>query len=543
MKKYVLFTACLLLGGAAYSQKKGGADRPKIVVGMVIDQMRWDYLYRYYDRYTEGGFKRLMGKGFNCQNAMINYLPSYTAPGHACIYTGSVPSIHGIVANDFIDNFTCNSVYCVMDNSVHIINNGDTGLSSMSPANLLTTTITDELRLATNFKSRVYGISAKDRGSIIPAGHLASGAYWFDENTGNFVSSTYYKNTRPAWLSGFNKRKVADSFMKYDWQLLYPDATYTQSITDANKYEGNFHGEATAAFPHKFSGLTGKDKYHTFLSTPGGNDIVLMMANACIDAEALGQGSSTDFLAVSLSSTDYIGHQFGPNAVETEDAYLRLDRELATFLEGLDRRFGKNNYLLFLTADHGAAYNPQYLLDEGVPAGFLKNIKGDINTMLKSKFGKDSIVFAALNYQLYLNEPYLAKNNIDREKVKDAVVAYVNTKPEIAFVADMENMDRTAIPEPIKTMIVNGYYRGRSGVLQMIPNPGWFSGYGTTGTTHGTWHPYDTHIPLLWYGWNIPKGETHAVINMTDISATLAALLHIQMPNGCVGKPITDLVK
>lgn len=541
MKLLKLIAAGLLSSSLCNAQP---VARPKIVIGLVVDQMRWDYLYRFFDMYSAGGFKRLMSQGYNCQNTMINYIPSYTAPGHSCIYTGSVPSIHGIVANDFVDNFTCNGLYCVIDNSVHMVINGDTSLSSMSPRNLLTTTITDELRLATNFKSKVYGVSNKDRGAIIPAGHLADGAYWFDENTGSFVSSTYYKNASPLWLISFNKRRLADSFTSIKWETFYPLSKYTQSVTDDNKYEGKFPYEKGTGFPHDLSKLSGKMKYHSFLSTPAANTTVFKLAEACMDGEHMGQGSSTDFLCVSVSGTDYIGHQFAPNSVEIQDAYLRLDRDIASFLELLDKKYGKGNYLFFLTADHGAAHNPQYLQDENVPAGFLAdNIRTELNGYLQQSLGKDSLVQYWINYQAYLNESLILRSGLDREKVKSAIIAYFKEKPEIVYVVDMDDIDKTPLPEPIRTMVINGYNRNRSGDILAIPNPGWFQGYGATGTTHGTWHPYDTHIPLLWYGWHIPAGETYSVVNMTDISATLAALLHIQMPNGCIGKPITELLK
>jgi predicted AlkP superfamily pyrophosphatase or phosphodiesterase len=541
MKSLKLIALGLLYVGSCYPQT---VSRPKLVVGMVIDQMRWDYLYRFSDMYGRDGFKRLLAEGYNCQNTMINYIPSYTAPGHACIYTGSVPSIHGIVGNDFVDNYSCNSQYCVVDNSVNLVVNGDTAANSMSPRNLLTTTITDELRLATNFRSRVYGVSNKDRGSIIPAGHLANGAFWFDENTGSFVSSTYYKNANPAWLATLNKRKLADSFMSRKWELLYPAEKYSQSIKDINNYEGAFAGEKSVGFPHDLTNLTGKVRYHSFLSTPGGNSSVFQLASACLEGEQLGQSSTTDFLCVSLSATDYIGHQFAPNSIEIEDAYLRLDQDIATFLRMLDKKYGKDNYLFFLTADHGAAHNPQYLKDEHVPAGFLPdNTRADLNRHLKEVFGSDSIVQYYINYQVYLNEPLITRSGIDREKVKASVMSYFQGNHDIVYIIDMENIDKTPLPEPIRSMVVNGYHRSRSGDIEVIPNPGWFQGYGVTGTTHGTWHPYDTHIPLLWYGWHIPAGETYSVVNMTDISATLAALLHIQMPNGCIGKPITELLQ
>ena len=543
MKRYFLLISAFILSISSFAKKPATVERPKLVVGVVIDQMRWDYLYRYYEQYGNDGFKRLLNNGFSCQNTMINYLPSFTAPGHSCIYTGSVPSIHGIAANDWYDNLTGKKVYCTDDTVMEVIN-GVPFRKSMSPRNLLVTTITDELRLATNFQSRVYGVSLKDRGSILPAGHLANGAYWLDDSTGNFCSSTYYKNAYPAWLKAFNNRHVADSLINLNWNLVADKSAYTQSTTDDNKYEGNFKGETSPVFPHKISGLNEKERYNAFKAFPSANTFTLQMAMACRDGEQLGTTDNTDFLAISLSSTDYAGHQFAPNSMEVEDMYLQLDASIASLLNYLDASVGKGNYLLFLTADHGAAHNPQFLIDNNVPAGLLsKDIKSGLNAHLKTLYNQEGLISQFTNYQFYLNESLINSSQLNREKVVASITDFLKKRPEIAYVVDMDNVDHTPLPEPIRTMIINGYNRNRSGCIEVIPSAGWFEGYAKTGTTHGTWNPYDAHIPLLWYGWNIPQGETHTVVNMTDISATLAALLHIQMPNGCIGKPITEIVK
>lgn len=537
MKRYFLILIGLTSFFSANGKKPSRPQRPRLVVGIVVDQMRWDYLYRYYDDYVPGGFKRLMNEGYNCQNTMINYLPSYTAPGHTCIYTGSVPSIHGIAANDWFNTHTGKTVYCT-DDTVHEVNGGRTGSISMSPRNLLVTTITDELRLATNFRSRVYGVAIKDRGSILPAGHLANGAYWLDDTTGSFCSSTYYKNACPEWLTAFNRRKLTDSLISLGWRKA-GKWVYPGSLSDNNKYEGTIKGETAPEFPHGISHLKGKDRYNAFKATPGGNYLTLQMAMACRDGEHLGEGPETDFLAVSLSSTDYAGHLFGPNSMEVEDMYRHLDLQLADFLDYLDNTVGEGNYTLFLSADHGAAHNPQFLADSGVQAGFLaSDFKADVNNYLETIYKQKGIVRYYGNYQLYINDSIIAAAGLEKGKVRSSIIEYLNTRQELSYAIDMDNVNGAAIPEPIRTMAINGYNRERSGSIQLVPKPGWFEGHGKTGTTHGTWNPYDTHIPLLWYGWGIPKGETNTEVHMTDIAPTLAALLHIQMPNGCIGKPV-----
>ena len=516
------------------------------MVGIVVDQMRWDYLYRYYDRYSATGFKRMMNQGFNCQNAFINYLPSFTGPGHACVYTGSVPSIHGIAANDWLDNATGKHWYCTEDTAVLPVG-GSHKAGRMSPHNLLATTITDELRLASNMRSKVFGIAIKDRGSILPAGHLSNGSYWFDDSTGNFITSTFYTKQLPQWVVNFNNKRLADSFVNRNWELLYPLNTYTQSLQDNNSYEGPFPGERAPVFPHSVREYQKRGYgYYGLRYLPAGNIIVFNMANACIEAEQLGKDNHTDFLCLSFSSPDYAGHRFAPNSVEMEDMMLRFDLELGAFMKQLDRSVGEGKYTIFLTADHGAAHNPMYIQDINIPAGSESDTATarKLDVHLKTQFGTSELLRLYTNYQVYLNEHRITSAKLDRNKIKNSVINWFRSQPGVAYVADMEDMSNSNIPEPIRTMIVNGYHHKRSGSIQVIPESGWFSGdHGSTGTTHGSWNPYDTHIPLLWYGWGIPKGETYSTVHMTDISATLATLLHVQMPSGCVGKVITKIAQ
>jgi len=543
--KHFIIALVIIVCSAQVSARQNKPDRPKLVVGVVIDQMRYDYLYRFHDRYGDDGFKRLLSHGFSCENTEINYIPTFTAPGHACIYTGSVPAIHGIAGNDWIDNETCTSVYCVEDTSVTALAGaGKAGL--MSPRNLLSSTIADELKLATNFRSKVFGISLKDRGAVIPAGHLGNGAYWYDDASGTLISSSYYGRELPQWLVNFNNQKQSDSFIRQDWNTLYPIATYTQSSPDDNRYEGTYKGEQRPVFPHK--GNT-QGKFSHLRRIPAGNTYTLNAARACIEGELLGADAITDFLAVSLSTTDYIGHQFGPNAVEIEDMYLRLDSDLAAFITYLDKKVGEGQYLLFLTADHGGAHNAQFLRDNNLPGGSASQprLAQEISKLLHTDFplrqskGADLLV-AVSNDQVYLNEEAILANGYELKQIKARIKHLVERQPEIAYVLDMSETGNAAIPEKIKKMAINGYNRLRSGQLFIIYHPGWYAGYSPTGTTHGTWHPYDAHIPLLWYGWKLPKGTANRTIHMEDIAATLAALLRIQMPNGCIGEVISEVV-
>ena len=522
--------------------------RPKLMVGLVVDQMRWDYLYRFYNRYQSSGFKRLLNEGFTCENTQVDYIPTVTAAGHSCIYTGSVPALNGIAGNDFIIQATGRSMYCTEDTTVQTV--GSTSKAGqMSPRNLLTTTVTDELRLATNFRSKVIGIALKDRGGILPAGHTANAAYWFDDKSGNWISSTYYMKDLPQWVKDYNDQKLPETYLKNDWTPLYPLDTYVQSTPDNTKYEGKFRGTDAPTLPVKTSGLY-KGNLGLIRSTPAGNTLTLDLAVAAINGEQLGNHDVTDFLAISLSSPDYIGHQFGVNAIEIEDTYLKLDREIATFLTYLDAKIGKGNYTIFLTADHGAAHNTAFLNDHYIPAGVWDDgvaLKA-LNESLAAKYKVDKLVLSLNNYQVNLNNYAIGYAHMNEDDIKKDCIAFFEKQPEVAFAVDMKKAQTADIPEDLRTRIINGYNIEHSGVVQIILKPGWFTGHGSgdsgpTGTTHGTWNPMITIFRwCLWVGGYIMDTLT-GKRTWTDIAATVAALLHIQAPNGSIGKPISEVLK
>lgn len=515
-------------------------SRPKLVVGIVVDQMRWDYLYRYYDRFTADGFKRMLNQGFSCENTFIPYTPTYTAAGHSSVYTGSVPAITGILGNAWYRRDLKRVWYCTEDTSVVSVGSSSNA-GKMSPRTMLTTTITDELRLATNFQSKSIGVSLKDRGSILPAGH-AGQAYWFDNATGGWITSNYYMTELPAWVKTINDKKLPDRYLQQNWNTLYPINTYKQSTADDKPYESKISGEDNT-FPHLTAGIS-VNRYESFRQTPGGNTYTLDMSKAAIEGEKLGQRGVTDFLAISFSSTDYIGHAFGPNSIEVEDTYLRLDKDLSAFFKYLDAKVGKGQYLVFLTADHAVAHVPGFMKENNLPAGTFDDaaIRKWLNEMAESKFGIRNAIEQVMNYQLYLNYNVLEENKTDVTAFKSWAIHELKQHPAIMACVDLLQLSNATLPEKIKERVANGFNQKWSGDIQFIFNPGWFDG-GSTGTTHGAWNPYDAHIPLLWYGWKIKAGKTNRETYMTDIAATVAALLRIQMPNGCVGNVIEEITK
>ncbi|MGN6616670.1 MAG: alkaline phosphatase PafA [Ilyomonas sp.] len=541
---YVCFSTAQTTAKPTVSTTSQTLDRPKLVVGIVVDQMRWDYIYRYYDLYkSDGGFKRFLNKGFTCENTFIPYAPTVTALGHTCVFTGSVPAIHGLTGNDFYDRLQKREVYCTEDNSVQSVGSkSDAG--KMSPRNMLATTIGDELRLATNFKSKVIGVSFKDRASILPAGHAANGAFWFDHSTGDFITSTYYMEELPNWVKQFNQRKIVDSLLKLKWELALPKEQYTKySTADVEPYEGRPFGNDQTSFPYDLSRFVGKD-YGKIIATPYGNVVTEALAEAAVKGEKLGKSGTTDFLTVSFSSPDYIGHTFGPNSWEQMDDFVRLDEVLGNFFKFLDANVGKGEYLVFLSADHGAAHSPKFSVANKLPGGwfgmgdFIKNVSGAI----KQQFGRDSLITDINNYQVILNNEVITANKIDKEAVCNLIIDSLQQVSGISRAFRLDEMMAVPMPAKQREMFANGYYPTRSGDIQIVLKPGFLTGSGN-GTSHGLWNPYDSHVPLLWYGWGIKQGKTNRETHMTDIAATVAAMLRIQMPSGCVGNVIEEVMK
>ncbi|MFI5185323.1 MAG: alkaline phosphatase PafA [Chitinophagales bacterium] len=549
-----IFFLCISLSIACYSlsqntnplpgAKSNEVQRPKLVVGIVIDQMRWDYLYRYYNLYqADGGFKRLLNQGFSCENTFIPYTPTVTACGHASIYTGSIPAIDGITGNDWWDYDRSQIVYCTEDdNSKTIGSNSDAG--KMSPHNLLVTTIGDELHLAANFRNKVIGIALKDRSAILPAGHTANAAYWYDEKTGDWITSSYYMNDLPKWTKDLNAKKLVDGYYAQNWNTLYPLSSYVQSAPDEEPYEYRPFGAGAKGFPYDLTQFIGKN-YGILPVTPYGNTLTFEMAKAAINGEQLGSDSSTDLLAISLSTPDYIGHTFGPNSVEAEDNYLRLDKELGDFLKFLDKQIGKGEYLVFLSADHGVAHVPAFLKQHKIPSGNVddQTIADQLNSALKAKFNIDKLVIGIFNDQVYLDRSAMSSAHLDKRQVYNVIIDFLLSQLGISRAFALDSLGSVTLNASIKNTLANGYYPSRSGDIQIMSDPQWIEGFEKGGTTHGAWNPYDSHIPLLWYGWNIQPGKTNRKVFMTDIAPTIAAILHIQMPNGSIGDVIEEVSK
>ncbi len=535
----VVATCCFLTATAQNSQ-------PKLVVGIVVDQMRQEYLYRYESKFGDGGFKRLMG-GFMLTNAHYNYVPTYTGPGHASIYTGTTPAYHGIIGNDWWDKNLKREVNCVGDDRYLPVGNPE-GNGDVSPWRLLSSTITDELKIATQKKGKVVGISIKDRGAVLPAGHLPDGAYWLDTKSGKFITSTYYKNALPTWVDAFNNLKLPDSYLNQEWKTLLPIEKYLNA--DDSPYERKLKGKDKPVFPYNLKELRKENGGYDLLSvTAFGDDLLAEFAKATLAGEQMGKDDITDFLSVSFSTPDYVGHAMGPNSVELEDTYLRLDKNLEDLLKYLDRQVGEGQYLVFLTADHAVAEVPQFLKDSKVPAGNFSwsNVEAGLNDYLQKTFPNKKVVERITNEQVYFNHEAFTgdpkTSGIDLLIATDQTVNYLQSVEGIAQVFSKAIIKQSAYNETgLKGMIARGFHFKRSGDVAVQLEPYWIpSGY-PTGTTHGSAYTYDSHVPILFFGTGVKNGTSANYHAITDLAPTLSVLLKIKFPSGCTGQPLAEML-
>lgn len=540
-KSFVLSVGLALCLGTLSAQAPA---KPKLVVGIVVDQMRNDYIYRYWERYGKGGFKRLVSDGYHFKNAHYNYIPTYTGPGHCSIYTGATPRAHGIIGNDWFIKSTGKTINCVSDPSVQPVGS-ENPQERLSPVNQLSSTMGDELKMSTNGRGKVYGIALKDRSAILPAGHAADGAFWLDEATGHFISSSWYMTGLPAWLKEFNEKKLALSYLQKGWTTLYPLDTYTNSIADENNYEAAQNKKDKAVFPYEYSSYLEKNKPGIIRATPYGNSLTKDLALACIRNEQLGKDAVTDLFCISFSSTDIVGHAYGPRAVEVEDVYLRLDRDLEELLNFLDKEVGKNNYTVFLTADHGGADVPNHLLDNKIPAGYIseKKLASAVKDFFTQNYGDSALLASLGNEQVFVNENKLRDLKLDKDAVEQKLADFMEGLPGIAEAYPSRVIKEGAFPaRDYRTLLQNGYNHQRSGHVCFVYLPAWMD-HGKKGTTHGAGYNYDTHVPVLFYGSGIKKGESMSYITITQVAPTVCELLRINQPNSTVAEPLNAVFK
>lgn len=504
MKKLFVIIAMMVCPVLQLLAHTDFGEQPKLVVGIAVDQMRWDYLSRYYNRFQKDGLRRLIDQGYSCDNCLINYVPTVTAIGHTSIYTGATPAFHGICGNAFYVGGKRTS--SCTDESVMTVGSGNQRVGQRSPHYLLSTTIGDQLRLHTDFAAKVVSVSYKDRAAILPGGRSANAAYWLDTDNRCFVTSTYYMNELPRWAQDYNL------------QL-----------------------KANAAFQR----LGNRIGYDPLCGT-----ITAGMAMAALKGEQLGQRGTTDMLCVSFSQTDVMGHEWGTRGERIGAAYLQLDKDIASLLHALDEQVGEGNYLVFLTADHGAAHNSHYMENHKLNGGAWKweeELGPELDKWLTAQLGlKKPVIKDVIDYRVFLDRESIREQGLDEQRVRTVVADGLKRLPHVQFVIDFEQAAIAGVPAILRERALMGYHPGRSGDILFVLEAGYY-GVGRSsspvGTTHGEWNPYDAHIPLLFYGWKVSHGSTGREVHITDIAPTVCQLLHIQQPNACVGEAIPEIVK
>ncbi len=542
----------LVISGTSWGEGNDAAQ-PKLVLQITVDQFRGDLPTRHVDRLGKGGLRYLLEKGTHYANAHYRHANTETAVGHATLFTGADPSRHGLVGNAWIDPLTGESVYNTEDARHHLIGKDPKPHEGVSPRNLLASTIGDELVVSNAGQSRVFSVSIKDRGAIIPGGH-AGKAFWYSKRTGEFVTSTYYYDAYPQWVKQWNQAKPADRYRGKTWELLHDRSTYVAGKMDDRPYEANFP-PLGRTFPHQF----GDNKYlYLILSlTPVGDELTLDFTKTLIEHENLGQGDHVDFLAVSFSSTDYIGHMFGPSSLESEDNVLRLDRILAELFDFVDKKVGLQNTLIVLSADHGAPEAPEYMTSLGMEAGRFDltyfREQGPLNKVLKTRFGRDDLIATHSHPYLYLNVDAITEAKLDIEEVEKFIAEEVMKIPGIAYAQTRSDLLAGRIANsPLQIQIRRNFHPTRSGHIHMIQEQYWFlhstdeaakMGIGTIAVIHGSPWAYDTYVPIFFAGHHVPAQTITRRVAPSDIAPTLAAYLNIKFPSGSIGNPLKEILE
>ncbi len=481
-------------------------QRPRLILAIVIDQFRYDYTTRFQDEY-KGGLERLLTRGAVFTNARYQHFPTLTAVGHSTILSGATPSISGIIANSWYDRETGKPITSVSDGTVRLVGGGS-GTGS-SPRRLLVSTLGDELKIASGGKSRVLGVSFKDRAAILTSGHSADAAYWFDGLTGHFVTSTYYQADLPSWVKKFNEG-AADRYRGAEW------------------------------LGHRLP--TDERAYSAIAATPFANELVETFVEQAVEFERLGKGPETDLLAVSFSANDYVGHEYGFESPEAHDISLRIDAQLDRMFRRIDALVGMQNTLVVLTADHGVAPTPEAQAARRMPGGrvSMRPLLDAVQTALEKKFGKGMWVSGIGDETIYLNRELMSAKKLDRAEVTRAARDTLSALPHVFRVLTYDQLlTGSVLPDAVGRMVINGFNSQRGADLIIVLDPYWM--FAESGSTHGSPFGYDTHVPVIFMGPGIRAGRYDESIAINDIAPTLATMLNIETPSGSVGRVLKEI--
>lgn len=543
MKKYtiivLLLTAFLKLSGqGAYLPP----DKPRLVIGIVVEELKYDQLEKFRDKLGENGIKRLINEGTYFKNAAYEYMLTQSAPGHATIATGAEPSFHGITSDDWYVPLKNELINCTKDINVNSVGGSfETGMHS--PVNLLVSTFSDELKMSTNKKSKVFGVGLRESSAIFSAGHAANAAFWFDDKTGTWMSSTYYINSMPVWVNDFNAMKFSDTYLNSVWNFFRPASYYTDCLPDSNSFEAGFN--KINYFPYDLKKLRGKNDYSLLRETPFGNTLTSNFAIRLIQNEQLGKHDVTDYLSICFSATDYIGHRFGPSSVEMGDAILRLDDDIKNLLTYVNDSIGKRNVLIYFTAAHGISEIPTVLEKNRIPSGYFKQNQALqlLRSYLNAVYGEGDWVKGYSERQIFLNRTLIEDARLSLDDVQKKVARFLVQFTGVEAAYPYSAFEANDFGNGNLKRIINNFSPQRSGDVIVILNPGWVDQSGEYVTNHNSPYEYDSHVPLIWYGWTVNRATVNRQVNMTDIAATLSTLCKVPYPNACTGEPMFELFR
>ncbi|MGD0340916.1 MAG: alkaline phosphatase family protein [Bacteroidales bacterium] len=523
-------------------------EKPKLVIGIVVEQLRYDQIEKIRSRLGENGIRKLLNEGTYFQNASYEYMLTQTAPGYATIATGAEPCLHGIISDDWYLPLKNDLIYCTKDISVNPVGGSyESGLHS--PVNLLVSTFPDELKMASGRKAKVFAVGLKENPVIFSAGHAADGAFWFDNTTGTFMSSTYYTDSLPGWVTDFNSRRYADSFLDNSWNLSRPESEYSDCMPDSNKYEAGFNG--LNYFPYDLKKLSSKSRensgrdYSILRETPFGNTLTTDFAIKLIEKEKLGKDDVTDFLSICYTATDYIGHRFGPSSVEMTDAVFRLDKDIEDLLKYVADSLGKKNVLIYFTSAHGISEIPGVLESNRIPSGYFRqNLALQVlRSYLNAVYGEGDWVKGYLERQIFLNRTLIEDSKIPLEEVQKKVARFMVQFSGVASAYPYSVFANSDFGNSNMKKVMNDFSPQRSGDVIITLNSGWVEKEDDYVASSNSPYEYDAHVPLIWYGWSVNRATVTRKVNITDIAATLSSLCRIPLPNACSGEPMFELFR
>jgi predicted AlkP superfamily pyrophosphatase or phosphodiesterase len=526
----------------AQGKKLMTPEQPKLIVLLSVSQFRHDYISRYWDKFSDKGFRKLVNRGTYCKNTSYNYLISDKGVGTSTIVTGAQPASHGIVAASWYSDLKGQIIPAIYDEKANTVG-GPFEAGKCSPHQLLSSTFSDEINLSNNFKSKVIGVSLEPASAVLSAGHTADAAYWFDIQNGNFISSSYYMDSLPGWVEEFNAKALPDSYMEQDWNLLLPLSEYSESLPDNNAYESGYDNDID--FPYDISDIAKiynkKERYSILNTIPSGNNLVKDFAIHAIVNDSLGYDKDTDVLFINFTATEQIGHLFGPLSVEMEDAVLRLDKEIAHFLEFIESYVGTENTLVLFTAEHGLPYSPEYLTDHKIPSGYFTSLSAVslLKSYLNNVYGKGDWIKEYHTQQIYLNRSLIESADLKLSDFQNDIANLMLQFHGVHNTLTAHSLQNTDYSHGAFHKIQNGYNQKRSGDVIIHLKHGWIEKHGREIVSYGT----DTRIPLIWYGWKIKRKTIISPVDLIDIAPTISVLLDISYPNASTGVPIEEIIQ